>query len=350
MSDYRCYVYKKFQKTAEEMIECADDILQDWQYQGYTLTVRQLYYQFVAQDLFPDDRKWAWNGKKWVRDPEGTKNAQPNYTWLGGIITDARLAGRISWGAMTDRTRSKNQIEVYNDIRAFWKDAVPKYAVNHWQDQDTYIEVWVEKEALSEVIEKACGPYYTPFVSCKGYMSASAMYEASLRFEDALVKKKHCHIIHLGDHDPSGIDMTRDIGDRLDLLTSQARDCTCISSNLKNGKYYDEGFLCNYCSDWYTNDIARCIVIHRVALNAAQVDEYNPPPNPAKLTDTRAGNYIQRFGDESWELDALPPSVIAKIIRDKIEELIDVDIWEDYLKEEATDIEKLMDLLEKLEV
>lgn len=81
-------------------------------------------------------------------------------------------------------------------------------------------------------------------------------------------------ILHLGDHDPSGIDMTRDISDRLELFGAD-------------------------------------VEVKRIALNWDQIDEFTPPPNPAKLSDSRAGAYIAEYGDESWELDALEPTLKA---------------------------------------
>lgn len=68
--------------------------------------------------------------------------------------------------------------------------------------------------------------------------------------------------------------------------------------------------------------------IRRLALNKDQVDQYNPPPNPAKLTDSRIGAYLRDHGDESWELDALEPRVLVDLIRTEITELLDQDEWD----------------------
>ena len=59
------------------------------------------------------------------------------------------------------------------------------------------------------------------------------------------------------------------------------------------------------------------------------MDRYNPPPNPAKMTDSRVGNYIDKFGEKSWELDALEPSVVNSLIEDAIEPLVDMSAWRD---------------------
>jgi hypothetical protein len=106
-------------------------------------------------------------------------------------------------------------------------------------------------------------------------------------------------VLHLGDHDPSGVDMSRDIEDRLSLFGAPVR-------------------------------------FKRIALNMAQVEEHQPPPNPAKLTDSRSGPYVAEFGDESWELDALSPTVLAGLIEGEIRERLDGPAW---LAAEATEQE-----------
>lgn len=316
----RCYIPKKFSPASEHIIEHANRIIAEWQKQGYTLTLRQLYYQFVAADLIP--------------------NTEASYKRIGSIIGDGRLAGRVPWDALTDRTRTKRQVPTYASMESFWKAMIPQYAVNHWKDQDVYLEVWVEKEALSEIVQHACGPFYAPFLACKGYLSASAMYQASLRYEEAIREDKECHLIYLGDHDPSGIDMTRDITARIELLTSQTRECGCISNNLEETGEPLDGFVCDACYNWHGFGIDREIRVHRVALEQSQIRLYSPPPNPAKVTDSRAKEYIKKYGNESWELDALSPSVISDIVTDNIEDLIDLDVWEDHMKAEKAAIKK----------
>jgi hypothetical protein len=103
---------------------------------------------------------------------------------------------------------------------------------------------------------------------------------------------KRTTIIHLGDHDPSGIDMTRDIQDRLNLFGSTVH-------------------------------------VQRIALNFDQVENYSPPPNPAKTTDSRYEGYLALYGEESWELDALDPRVIVGLIQDTVDDLIDADLWQE---------------------
>ncbi len=76
------------------------------------------------------------------------------------------------------------------------------------------------------------------------------------------------------------------------------------------------------------------VTVRRIALNMDQVEHYNPPPNPAKLTDSRARDYVREFGTSSWELDALEPSVLDNLITDTVNEYRNMDTWEETLAEQ----------------
>lgn len=182
-------------------------------------------------------------------------------------------------------------------------DACAKqFHVDKWATQEFRPEVWIEKDALVGVIEGVCEELDVSYFSCRGYTSQSEMWVASQRL---LKYKKNDGqmpvILHFGDHDPSGMDMTRDIVDRLELFTRGS------------------------------------VEVNRLALNTDQVDTYKPPPNPAKVTDSRAAAYIQKFGTESWELDALEPNVIVALIRNNVTGFMDKKKWEDAVAEEEAE-------------
>lgn len=289
---YLKYEDHRFNKNSLVVIQQAEEIIQKYSAEGYDLTLRQLYYQFVARNIFPEDRKWCWTGSKWIRDPEGTKNADPNYTWLGDIINDARLAGLIDWDSIVDRTRHVRKNSHWNGPRDIVEACAQQFRIDTRKTQKKYIEIWIEKDALIGVIEGTCTDLDIPCFSCRGYVSQSTMWDAAYRrFITQEENGKQTHILHFGDHDPSGIDMTRDIHDRLHLFESD-------------------------------------VIVERIALTMEQVDELSPPPNPAKLTDSRCRSYIENYGDESWELDALEPDYIVNLIQEKVAELTDFDEWE----------------------
>lgn len=269
---YQVYVDKNFSNAHETIIGQANKFLDDYKRDGYSVSLRQLYYQFVA-------------------NVEDFPNTEQSYKRLGGIITNARLAGRVSFGSIEDRGRSCRTFNYDDDPRAALEDIEYRYSELMWDNQDTYVEVWVEKDALSGVIERPCKSLRVPYMACKGYMSASAAHVAGLRFKAAFEAGKECVLIHLGDHDPSGIDMTRDNGARLSMFAED---------------YVD---------------------VQRIGLNMDQIERYNPPPNPTKVTDSRATAYIKEFGHTCWELDALSPSIISALITDEVKKYIDMDLW-----------------------
>lgn len=306
-----CYADKNFNETAEEILRLANQIIDDYAGMGLSLTLRQLYYQFVARDWFPDDRTWTQTGSgRWVRDPEGTKNAEPNYKWLGGLINDGRLAGRIDWDAIVDRTRNMVRNSHWADPQDIIQDTARQYMIDNWEGQKWQPEVWVEKEALSGVLDDPCAALDVPHFACRGYVSQSAMWEAAMRLIRYRTRLgRNPVIIHLGDHDPSGVDMTRDIMDRMALFFGY--------EGLPEPK------------------------VVRIALNMNQIRQYNPPPNPAKVTDSRAKSYITEHGNKSWELDALDPATLVALIRDAVASFRDDDIYEERVRRQEREREGL---------
>lgn len=267
------YQETRFSAKSKKIIDTAVSILEEYAARGIIVTLRQLYYQFVARDIIP--------------------NKQSEYKRLGSIINDARLAGLIDWEHMQDRTRNLSSLSHWDSPAGVIKTASASYHRDLWEGQSNYVEVWIEKDALVGVIESICEQLDVPFFSCRGYTSQSEMWVAAMRMRRKERRnRQNTHIIHLGDHDPSGKDMSRDIQDRLQLFGSNAQ-------------------------------------VHRIALNMDQIDQYNPPPNPAKITDSRATGYIAEFGGESWELDALDPAVLSDLIEASIKDRLDMGLWEE---------------------
>lgn len=295
-----CYSSKKFSEDKLSLIEKLDQICQSYARQGYNMTLRQVYYQVVTRDYFPDDRRWTQIDGKWIRDINGKKNADPNYKWLGEIVADARMAGLIDWDHIVDRVRNLVVNSHWEKPSDLIEDAAPQYAVDKWATQANYVEVHIEKDALAGVIEPKCAELDVPFFACRGYVSASAMWGAAQRLLGKISEGKTIHIIHLGDHDPSGIDMSRDIKERLDAFIS-AHD---------GGKIH----------------------VLRVALNMPQIKRLSLPPDPAKVDDPRAGDYIRVYGEESWELDALDPRELNTIVERAVKQYRDEGLWEEAVK------------------
>jgi hypothetical protein len=266
-----CYVPKRFTPEHEHIIEQANGIIEEYMPQGFRLTLRQLYYQFVARGLL--------------------KNKVTEYKRLGSIINDARLAGQIDWEVIEDRTRNLQSPSVWSSPGNIIDACASSFNLDKWHGQERRIEVWIEKEALAGVFKRACDRWDVPFFSCRGYTSQSEMWVGAMRLHQYARTRQTPLVLHFGDHDPSGIDMTRDIRDRM----------ATFGLNLD---------------------------LQRLALNMDQVEEHNPPPNPAKTTDSRYEGYIAHYGYESWELDALEPAVLERLVSDTIRANMDMDKWE----------------------
>ena len=278
-----CYVPKNFREATLATILMANRIIGEFQAQGFQLTLRQLYYQFVARDLIP--------------------NVQSEYNKLGNTINDGRLAGLIDWEAIEDRTRNLQFLSHWSSPASIIRSAAAGYRIDKWQRQPYRVEVWIEKDALVGVLERACKSWDVAYFSCRGYTSQSEMWGAAQRLIQYSHNGQRTLILHLGDHDPSGLDMTRDIRERLSMFMSY------------------EG--------------VEPVTVERIALNADQIAKHKPPPNPAKLTDSRADGYISRYGYDSWELDALQPRVIEQLIIEAIEDVVDLDIYQEDQETEA---------------
>ena len=169
------YVTKAFRPDTVAIIQKANTVIVDYQRQGFKLTLRQLYYQFIARDLLPD----SWIDAEYNRKnglPPDTKNTMKNYKHLGDIINDGRLAGLIDWNAIEDRTRNLQTHSSWSSPHAIIRACADQYAVDLWAEQENYVEVWIEKEALVGVIEGICTELQVPFFACKGYTSQSEMW------------------------------------------------------------------------------------------------------------------------------------------------------------------------------
>jgi len=286
-----CYVPRKFQAKRQILIDQANSIIDEYQQQGYELTIRQIYYQFVSRGLLP--------------------NTPKSYNDLGSAINKARLAGLVDWEAIVDRTRNTDENQHWDSPREIIEACAYSYKIDTRKTQPIYVEVWIEKEALAGVIEKTCRSLDVLSFACRGYVSQSAMWEASQRMLKEENEGKKTIILHLGDHDPSGIDMTRDIQDRLDLFRTH-------------------------------------VTVKRIALTMKQINRYEPPPNPAKLSDSRCQDYIRNYGEESWELDALEPKVIDSLIVKHINQLTDFDLLEESEKLQESGKETLREIAANL--
>jgi len=273
------FVNHKFNRASLALIGTANDILNEYARQGYRLSLRQLYYQLVARDYI--------------------ENTIKSYKRIGDLVSNARLAGLLDWEMIEDRNRVATIPTSWTSPAEIVRAAANQFRVDRWEGQTYHVEVMVEKDALSGILQPVCRDLHVRFTANKGYSSSSAMYEAGQRMKRAKRSGKSVVVLYFGDHDPSGIDMTRDIDERLRQFARTTK-----------------------------------IDVRRLALNWNQVEEWNPPENPAKESDSRYRAYADEFGESSWELDAVEPRTLASLVRENVTQLINEDQWTAVLERE----------------
>jgi hypothetical protein len=265
-------------------LDRVNEIVRRYQAQGLKLSVRQVYYQLVAH--------------------YGLPNTEKSYAKTQRIINMGRLGGYIDWDAIEDRNREIESRPRWGSGAEIIDICARSFHMDMWQHQHNRLFVIIEKAALAGVLESVCREWDVPLLAARGYPSVSIVREMALEHVvPAIEAGQEVTILHLGDHDPSGIDMTRDLDDRFEMFI------------------YGE-----------FSDIS-CFNLRRIALTMNQIDEQNPPPNPAKITDSRFREYSLRYGDESWELDALDPVYLRELVTRHIVEYVDDALWHERREE-----------------
>ncbi len=261
----------------------------------YRLTVRQIYYRLVSPPF------------------QTFGNTATNYKTFDKILTRARERGEVDWRRIEDRARGLlggegttwDTAEEYMD---WLKDTfnADYFQASYWANQPVYVEVWVEKDALATLFTEASKDWKVNVFPSRGYSSLTKIMEALGRFPD----DKPTRILHFTDHDPSGLNMAKDLQERLE-------------------SYGATDFM-----------------VDRRALTIDQVREFDLAPNPTKSTDSRSPAYVAEYGNECWELDALPPDELTRIIRESIESVVDTDAWHNSQTDEAETKESIVAALD----
>lgn len=286
---------KRLTPDTIRMIDHCNEILEEYEAKGFVMSVRQLYYQMVSRGL------------------TGGINTGAMYDRIQNALNTGRMQGLISWTSLEDRERGLKGLNTYDNIFQVLRAARSDYRMDLWANQMWRPEVWVEKKALEGVIGHICNKLRVNFYATKGYNSQSEQWRAGRRFASYIQKGQRPIVFHLGDHDPSGLDMTRDNQERLSVFAGVP------------------------------------IIVQRLALNMDQVEEFNPPPNPTKMTDSRASGYFDLYGEHSWELDALAPDYIARIIEQAILKIRDPELWNEAMLQENADLDRLDLFMEEMD-
>lgn len=279
-------------KSNRDLLDKIIKITADYDEMGYRVTVRQVYYQLVSRNILP--------------------NTISSYRKTSKLLTVGRMNGEIDWNVIVDKLRKPVMPNEFETMPGFLGAAINSYRKPRWEGQKKYVEVLVEKESLAGILEPVARKYHVSLLADKGYLSYSAMHEAAERIKVHSIPDKSCHVLYLGDHDPSGVDMTRDIEDRL-----------------RNFLAYAD--------------------VERIALTADQIEKYELPPNPAKMKDPRSGRYVSKYGRKSWELDALKPGVLADILESNIKKHMNMRRYNAMVREEEREKAELGKMASKMQ-
>ena len=273
----------------EERLKKIRTIFDEYRDQGFVLSVRQVFYQFVS-------RTWEVNDK----------NA---YTRIGDTIKKGRLEGVLDWDMIEDRSRTLHDVDHWSSPAEYVRAAGYGYSLDYWQWQDHAPLVLIEKDALIGVIENVCKELRLPYMGLHGFNSTSMNRVVSERLKQAIEQDRKPIVFHLGDHDPSGLSATEALRKTLALMARQPVEVVRLALNSDQGP-------------------------------VDQIKKYKPPPNMLKdedeIKDTRYPKYLAEYGPEMWELDALEPRVICELIRKATDRIIGLNDWERAIDREQT--------------
>lgn len=242
------------------------------EYERGVLTIRALHYRLVARGMI---------------------NSTTHYKRVVAAMGAARKDGLIPYETFSDHERSplgetsweKTSLDSEVDkAKSAIESWMSHYFKNRWENQDYYLEIWIEKKALQGVVEPVARRNDLLLFPCKGYPSLTALKEASERFWSPQANGKRNIILYLGDYDPSGEDIPRNINQSL------------------------------------TEEFGIEVEVDRVFLMEDQVRELNLPPAPTKTGDSRSVNW-QGIGQV--ELDAIPFDVMTSGIQIAIDNYFD---------------------------
>ena len=249
------------------------------------LTLRQLYYRLVSRRLFP--------------------NTINSYKRLSRFMVKAREERDVPLNCLEDRSRRilgrgdagyRSAEEYIKQKIASLHDSWKGFTMPMWDDQHFNVVVSLEKDALSRLVSDVANRYSVRTFPTRGYPSFTYVQRMASYIRNRL-KGKPTVVLYFGDFDPSGIDIERDLTERLT-------------------KYRAGDFK-----------------VRRVALTSDQIVQYSLPPMPVKKSDARTPRFVAVYGDEAVELDALEPNVLQLLVAESIEDFIDKEAWIKQLNE-----------------
>ncbi len=252
------------------------------------MTLRQVFYQLVSRQV--------------------VENSRSSYQSLSKALVAARREGLIPWEWIEDRLRQPRPVAMWDDLADLAKYVVISYRRDVWATQTAYVEVWLEKDALSGIFEDALAPFGVTLNVGRGYDGWDSIHNAAERYGTG----EGVTVIYFGDFDPSGEDMVRSLVERL-------ADFGCRPEMIK------------------------------VALTRDDIERYDLPPDFTKTTDSRRAAFVAKHGDISVELDALPIDVLKARIVDEVEARMNLDALAEVQATEQTERRALISWSQQLD-
>jgi len=232
------------------------------------------------------------------------ENSRSAYQKLSNALVDARREGIIPWEWLEDRLRQVRRVGMWSDLADFAETCCQAYRRDVWPTQPRLVEAWLEKDALSGLFGYALEPYGVTLNVGRGYDGWDSIHRAARRYGNG----QDVTVLYFGDFDPSGEDMVRSLKERLAECGSEPE-------------------------------------IVKVALNEADIERYDLPPNCTKQTDKRRADFVKRYGDRCVELDALPAAVLRDRLVTEVEKRLDMAALRTVLRKEKADRRRLRAML-----
>lgn len=273
-------------KKTEELIQASHDILQT----EHPMTLRQLYYRLVSKLIL--------------------ENCKAEYQRLSNYMTAAREEGSIIPEWIVDRSKPEIIPDVWDDVGSYIEAVSMSYHRDYWNEQPYYCEVWIEKDSLTGSIENTIKNLGVTLRAHRGYGSCTKKMEIATLFDSI---SKPIQIFYIGDHDPSGIDIERD------LLSK-------ITQYMETEKF---------------------ISLERLAISRDDIETFNLPPLRVKAKDPRAKAFTKLHGYEVVEADALPPSELRRRIQESVSTLINVERWNHNVRIETAEFNSIREIVGK---
>lgn len=274
------------QKQSLELLTQVQEIIDSY---DFALTLRQIYYQLVAKQIIPNEQRY--------------------YKKLSRICVAGRDEGILPEEGFADRLRAVDKLSSWSDLNEFMQSVKKSYRKDKWQNQDDYVEIWTEKDALRSVLTEITYQYDVALMVARGQLSRTEVYRTAERYKDQ--NNKECFLYYCGDFDPSGLSIYNSIRKRLE----------------------DFGVSINF---------------ERIALTQGQIEEYQLPSDPAKQSDPNYNKFVNLYGsDMVVELDSLPPDVLRKIVEDCILQNIDEAYLVQMLRKEKGEKVRLNKFIER---